>query len=150
MEQQRLVDLFTDYFYLDTLNLSHTYSLEDKIIDKSGTLLARFRDKELMIYSLYSSDQISIPIEYINIFLGFLREEGDRLGTIKPEKQVEGFIVSLCFLVKSLFYGIELGDEAVKGILKNRSGEFRELMKKKFNLDLPFITIENIGGKARC
>jgi hypothetical protein len=150
MEQQKLVDLFIDYFYLDTHNLSHTYSLDDKIIDKSSTLLARFKDRELMIYSLYSSDQISIPIEYINIFLGFLREEGDRLKTIKPKEKIEGFIVSLCSLVKSLFYGIELDDEAIKGLLKNRSGDFRELMRKKFNLDLPFITIENIGGKARC
>lgn len=150
MEQQKLVDLFIDYFYLDTLNLSHTYSLEDKIIDKSSTLLARFNNAKLIIYSLYSSDQISIPIEYINIFLGFLREEGDRLETIKPKERIEKFIVSMCSLVKSLFYGIELGDEAISGILENRSGEFRKLMKSKFNLDLPFITIENIGGKARC
>lgn len=150
MEQQRLTDLFTDYFYLDTLNLSHTYSLEDKIIDKSVTLLSRFKGPNVMIYSLYSSDQICIPIEYINIFLGFLREEGDRLETMKPGNKVEEFIVSMCLLVKSLFYGTETGDIAVAGIIRSRSGEFRELMKNKFNLDLPFITIENIGGKARC
>ena len=150
MEKQRIIDLFIDYYYLDTINLSHTHSLQDKIIDKDQTLLARNKEKNIIIYSLYSSDQINIPIEYINIFLGFMREEGDRLESFKPENNIEGFIVSCCYLIKSLFYNLELGREAISGIMKYRTRDFRELMIEKFKIKLLPIEIENIGGKAIC
>ena len=150
MEKHKLTELFIDYFYLDSDNLSHTHSLPDKIIDKDKTLLARTKDTEVIIYSLYSSDQISIPIEYINIFLGFMREEGDRLNSYKPKDNIEGFIVSFGFLIRSLFYGLTLGRDFITGIMKYRSKEFRDLMRTKFKIDLRRIEIENIGGKAIC
>ena len=145
-----ITNLFIDFFYLDNNNLSHTHSLEDKIIDKDNSLLARSYESCIIVYSLYSSDQISIPIEYINIFLSFMREEGDRLNSFKADGNLENFIISCCYLIKSLFYNIKIGKEAISGILKFRSKEFRKLMLEKFNIKLPYIEIENIGGKARC
>lgn len=150
MEKQNLTELFIDYFYLDSNNLSHTHSLQDKIIDKDKTLLARTKDTEVVIYSLYSSDQVRIPIEYINIFLGFMREEGDRLNSYNPGNNLEGFIISFGFLIRSLFYGLTLGREFISGLMKYRSKDFRELMRTKFKIELKNIEIENIGGKARC
>lgn len=150
MGEQELIQLFTDYYYLDNVILSHTHSIEDRIIDKDSTFLARMKDSGVMIYSLYSSDQIWIPIEYINIFLGFMREEGDRLGTFKPSGNVSNFIVSLCFLVKSLFYGLTLGKEAISGIIEYRSEGFRKLMLEKFEQDLPGIILENIKDRVIC
>jgi hypothetical protein len=148
--KRQLTELFIDYFYLDSNNLSHTHSLGDKIIDKDKTLLARTKEDRVIIYSLYSSDQITIPIEYINIFLGFMREEGDRLNSYTPKDNTEGFIFSFGLLIKSLFYGLSLGREFVVGLMKYRSRDFLELMRTKFKIELRNIEIENIGGKARC
>ena len=41
---KRLVDIFSDFYYLSDLNLSHTHSIEDKIIDKDYILLARVKE----------------------------------------------------------------------------------------------------------
>ena len=150
MGQQTIEDLFFDYYYLDSINLSHTHSLEDKIIDKDFLLLARTKDSGVMIYYLYSSDQIWVPIEYINIFLSFMREEGDRLVTIKPKSNISVFILSMCHLVKSLFYGLTLDREIITKMINIGSKEFREFMLEKFDVKLPGITIENIKDKITC
>ncbi len=146
----KLIELFHDFYYLDETHLSHTISIKDKIIDKECSLLVRQKESGIMIYSLYSSAQIFIPIDYINIFLSFVREEGDRLSQIKTEGNIDGFIVSCCYLVKSIFYNVLLGKEAISGIIKYRSIEFRDYIKDNFKINLPLIILENIGGRVSC
>ena len=146
----KLIELFRDFYYLDETHLSHTISIKDKIIDKECSLLVRQKESGVMIYSLYSSTQIFIPIDYINIFLSFVREEGDRLSQIKTKGNIDGFIVSCCYLVKSIFYNVLLGKEAVSGIIKYRSIEFRDYIKDNFKINLPLIILENIGGRVSC
>lgn len=137
-----ITKLFHETFYLSFNDLSLSRSLKPADIIASGQLLIRLGEKKITVHYLTSSDQIIIPGEYINLFLGIDRLIGEQLKDAKTKMEKVLYLGS-CF--SRMLYGGNKSNISIllSELVKLGSKDLRRYLRTEFDYTLEPWTIRN-------
>ena len=99
------MSIIEDSLYLGLDKTILTKELTSRDLMLSSEYFLRIEKDRWTIHSLYSSDQIIIPKEHINLFLTMNRLTGDRLKSKDCESRIEKYIYFGTILVRMIYGG---------------------------------------------